>query len=109
MESDGVPASKKRRNPDLDDEEDVVVPMSEKQLQEAHKMYLQYHRHHDSDQHKVEVPIFPMFHRVPKTGVIYATTRYVHYSHHETLHILFYILSRTHDLRFYSPSYVFIN
>eukprot|EP00978_Attheya_sp_CCMP212_P041712 scaffold242659_cov41-Attheya_sp.AAC.1 len=75
MENDGVPASKKRRNADLDDEEDVVVPMSEKQVAEAHTMYLQYHRHQESDEHKVEVPTFPMFHRVPKTGVIYATSR----------------------------------
>lgn len=50
-------------------------------VSEAHSMYLKYHRHHQSesaetksDDHK-KVPEFSMFHRVAKTGVIYATSR----------------------------------
>jgi hypothetical protein len=46
-----------------------------KSVSEAHGMYLQYHRHHQSpkseaksDDHK-KVPDFKMFHRVSKTGV----------------------------------------
>lgn len=50
---------------------------------EAHDIYSKYHRHfeeHDSSEdlggrdHK-PAPSFPMFHRVMKTGVIYATSR----------------------------------
>jgi hypothetical protein len=46
-----------------------------KSVTDAHLMYLQYHRHHQSataeaksHDHK-EVPDFAMFHRVSKTGV----------------------------------------
>jgi hypothetical protein len=42
-----------------------------KTVSDAHLMYLQYHRHHQSaaaEAHK-EVPDFAMFYRVSKTGV----------------------------------------
>jgi aspartate/methionine/tyrosine aminotransferase len=43
---------------------------------EAHKVYHQYHRHYkSSDKDVEEKESFPMFHRVGKTGVIYATSR----------------------------------
>lgn len=50
-------------------------------VSEAHLMYLKYHRHHQSEMAELKsrdrkkVPEFPMFHRVAKTGVIYATSR----------------------------------
>ena len=52
---------------------------------EAHDVFTKYHRHTSIDddedddllvtEPKVDSPPFPMFHRVEKTGVIYATTR----------------------------------
>ena len=50
---------------------------------EAHSMYLKYHFHHTESSEAMDengtatkrVPSFPQFHKVPKTGVIYATSR----------------------------------
>jgi len=44
----------------------------DKTLAEAHQVFLQYHKHQEE---KDETPEFPMFIKVPKTGVIYATSR----------------------------------
>ena len=46
-------------------------------------MYLKYHFHHTESSEAMDengtaterVPSFPQFHKVPKTGVIYATSR----------------------------------
>jgi hypothetical protein len=64
--------------------------MASRHQVEAHQIYLKYHHEHERDGssgseldsehdgHKKPVPVvptFPMFHRVMKTGVIYATSR----------------------------------
>jgi hypothetical protein len=56
---------------------------------EAHSMYKKYHFHH-TDSGKVhdergetveDEASFPQFHKVPKTGVIYATSRAVEHGY----------------------------
>ena len=51
---------------------------------EAHEVYRRYHRHHQEKVvgHDHQVPKFAMFHRVSKTGVIYATSRASVYGFH---------------------------
>lgn len=44
-------------------------------MAEAYNMFLKYHEHHVSNNHKTIRHAFPMSQRVAKTGVIYATSR----------------------------------
>ena len=72
-------------------------PRHRSSVTEAHQIYLQYHREaerdeaaqlgekevsdgalHSEDREHKPVACFPMFHRVQKTGVIYATSRAAH-------------------------------
>eukprot|EP00957_Ditylum_brightwellii_P008373 633913-Ditylum_brightwellii.AAC.1 len=78
---------------EIDEEKEKGVTFASKNavkheaMNEAHSVYLQYHRHFTETDGVQKKPEFPMFHRVAKTGVIYATSRArafgFHYDHPE--------------------------
>jgi hypothetical protein len=86
-------------------------------VSEAHLMYAQYHRHHQSKSATAEAasrvrekaPYFPMFHKVPKTGVsvylvlgrwrciTYERTSLTRPAHHTTTRPHDHTTTRPHD------------